>query len=126
MRPAPTRITSAGARIAVGAHWRLARCLLALLAILALSVPALEGSAEAATHHALAEHVSLDLPDPGFDAHPDGGLVHHCAHCACHQAVTSAPAEPAPCAAAAEIRFPARAETGPARAAAPPRRPPRA
>ncbi|MDR7037710.1 hypothetical protein J2X36_002461 [Methylobacterium sp. BE186] len=126
MRPAPTRTPSAGARVAVGARWRLARCLLALLAILALAVPASEGRAEVGAHHALAEHLSLDLAEPGSDAHPDGALAHHCAHCACHQAVTASPAEPASCAAAAEIRFPARAETGPARPASPPRRPPRA
>ncbi|MER2268735.1 hypothetical protein ABS774_27155, partial [Methylobacterium oxalidis] len=118
MRPAATPIPSAGARVAARARWRLARCLLVLLAVLALAVPASEAGAEAGSHPALAEHLSLELPVAGADAHGDGALVHHCAHCACHQAVTAAPAEAATRAAAAEIRFPERAETGPVQPAA--------
>ncbi|WP_336485682.1 hypothetical protein [Methylobacterium nigriterrae] len=86
------------------------RRLVALLAVLVLCLPAYEGRAAASDGHAVAAHLSLDLPvldwdEDGPGGHADGGIAHHCTQCACHQALT-ATAETSPTLRPpAEIRF---------------------
>src|SRR4051794_28074811 len=101
-------------------RWRMAVRLFALLAALALCVPASEGRAGTPTGHAGSAHLGLDLPgcDPADGAcgdHADGAVAQHCAQCACHQALTAAAEIPVALRPAVEIRFTERTDPAEAR-----------
>jgi hypothetical protein len=105
---------------------RLAARLVALLMVLALCIPASEGRADVQAAHMSAVHLSLDMDGLMPGDHAEDGLAHHCAHCACHQAVTTTyPVSLKPRSAAA-IRFAERADPGVPGTTIPPRKPPRA
>ncbi|GJE45395.1 hypothetical protein [Methylobacterium soli] len=109
-----------------GLGWRSAVRLVALLMVLALGIPASEGRADLQAAHPGAAHLSLDMDRTGPGDHADGGLAHHCAHCACHQAIATTPQISLAPRSAAAIRFAERTDPDAPGATIPPRKPPRA